>query len=128
MRRATGYWREALEVGRGWSWEQHFPMSIVRYPIAYILLLKGEVGAGMRNWRLRKKHSDQRLLDSRPRHLLVCSYQRAYDCPETAGRHYLARKLTALPQDKIPFNLSGHSGYELFLCHSPKHKVFKTIL
>ncbi len=39
---------------------QHFPMSILRYSIAHVLLFKGEIDAGMRIWRLLKKRSDKR--------------------------------------------------------------------
>lgn len=47
--KALEYWMKALEIGERCGWKQQYPMSIVRYSIAYVLLLSQRADEGIRN-------------------------------------------------------------------------------
>lgn len=43
------YWRQALDVGKGCGWDQQYPMNIVRYSMAYVLLSNQQIDEGLEN-------------------------------------------------------------------------------
>ncbi|KAL8797717.1 MAG: hypothetical protein Q9195_000069 [Heterodermia aff. obscurata] len=47
--KAVKYWRQALDAGKGCGWDQQYPMSIVRYSMAYVLLSNQQIDEGLEN-------------------------------------------------------------------------------